>query len=84
VHVADSTRSAPGEGHTDFAPIVDALVEIDYRGFLAMEILPASANPLDVIKAGATEDFFDRFTEQSIQHMKALEPRLVIQEVSEQ
>ncbi len=74
VHIADSNRSAPGQGHTDFAPVVEALIEIGYRGYLAMEILPASANPLDVIKAGAGGDFFDRFTQQSIEHLRALEP----------
>jgi len=37
VHLADSNRAHPGTGHTDFAPIVAALEEIGFDGFLAME-----------------------------------------------
>lgn len=40
VHVADSNRRAPGWGHFDFGPVVRALVEMDYGGFLSAEILP--------------------------------------------
>ena len=40
VHFADSNRRAAGLGHTDFAPIVAALVEIGYAGYLSAEVLP--------------------------------------------
>ncbi|MBY0457377.1 MAG: sugar phosphate isomerase/epimerase [Gemmataceae bacterium] len=40
VHFADSNRRAAGFGHTDFLPIVGALVEIGYAGYLSAEILP--------------------------------------------
>ena len=40
VHFADSNRRAAGLGHTDFLPIVSALVEIGYSGYLSAEILP--------------------------------------------
>lgn len=40
VHVADSNRWAPGLGHIDFQPVLDALIEIGYNGFLSAEILP--------------------------------------------
>jgi sugar phosphate isomerase/epimerase len=40
VHFADSNRRAIGLGHTDPAPIVRALREIGYAGFLSAEILP--------------------------------------------
>lgn len=40
VHFADSNRRAAGLGHTDFAPIVAALVEIGYTGYLSAEVLP--------------------------------------------
>ena len=40
VHFADSNRRAAGLGHTDFAPIVAALVEIGYDGYLSAEVLP--------------------------------------------
>jgi sugar phosphate isomerase/epimerase len=37
VHLADSNRAHPGAGHTDFAPILGALGEIGFDGYLAME-----------------------------------------------
>lgn len=40
VHLADSNRWVPGNGHTDFSAISDTLVEIDYEGSLVVESLP--------------------------------------------
>jgi sugar phosphate isomerase/epimerase len=40
VHFADSNRRAAGMGHTDFAPVVKALRDIEYRGYLSAEVLP--------------------------------------------
>jgi len=40
VHFADSNRRAPASGHTDFAPVLAALLQVGYRGYLGMEILP--------------------------------------------
>lgn len=40
VHLVDSNRCAPGMGHTDFAPIVSALVDAGYGGYLSGEVLP--------------------------------------------
>jgi len=40
VHFADSNRLAVGSGHTDIAPVVAALREIGYTGYLSGEILP--------------------------------------------
>ncbi len=40
VHFADSNRHAVGYGHTNIPPIVDALKQIHYRGFLSAEVLP--------------------------------------------
>lgn len=37
VHLADSNRRLPGQGSTDFAPIVQALTEIEFGGWLAFE-----------------------------------------------
>ncbi len=38
VHFADSNRRAAGCGHTDFRPIVAALREIGYAGYLSAEV----------------------------------------------
>ncbi len=40
VHLADSNRHAPGEGHTDFHAIFGALSEIGYDDWVGVEILP--------------------------------------------
>ncbi|QJW94030.1 sugar phosphate isomerase/epimerase family protein [Frigoriglobus tundricola] len=40
VHFADSNRRAAGLGHTDFAPIVAALADVGYSGYLSAEVLP--------------------------------------------
>jgi sugar phosphate isomerase/epimerase len=73
IHLADSNRAAPGQGHTDFAPILEALRDIDYQGYLTFELLPPSADPFAVMQAGGHQDFFDRYTEQAIKRIKALE-----------
>ena len=38
-HIADSNRWAPGFGHTNFAPIFQALRDLNYQGFVSAEIL---------------------------------------------
>ena len=40
VHIADSNRKAPGQGHTDFDMILRVLKQIGYNGWLSLEILP--------------------------------------------
>ena len=40
VHFADSNRRAVGGGHTDFAPVVAALREIGYGGYVSAEVFP--------------------------------------------
>lgn len=37
IHLADSNRLEPGQGHTDFARIKTTLEELGYDGFLALE-----------------------------------------------
>lgn len=40
VHVADSNRWAPGDGHLDFRTILRTLRQLEYAGYLSAEILP--------------------------------------------
>jgi len=40
VHLADSNRQAPGQGHIDFRKILDTLREIGFKRFGTVEILP--------------------------------------------
>ena len=45
VHFADSNRRAAGLGHIDYAPIIQALEDIEYQGYLSAEVfaLPSPA-----------------------------------------
>jgi len=76
VHLADSNRAAPGKGHLDFVPIMQALKDIGYSGHLSFELLPASADPFGTLKKGGGREFFDEYTEQSINYMKEIEKKL--------
>ncbi len=40
VHVADSNRWAPGQGHLSFSDILGSLRKIGYDGYITVEILP--------------------------------------------
>ncbi|WP_369018254.1 sugar phosphate isomerase/epimerase [Thermatribacter velox] len=72
LHIADSNRAAPGRGHIDFKPIIEALKDIGYTGYLSMELLPAAADPFSVLKAGGAEEFYDQYTKESIRYLKSL------------
>ncbi|MDG0808189.1 sugar phosphate isomerase/epimerase family protein [Cohnella rhizosphaerae] len=76
IHLADSNRAAPGIGHTDFRPVLQALKDIDYQGYLTFEILPAAADPFGVMQKGGGKEFFDEYTQQSIAFIKEIEKSL--------
>jgi sugar phosphate isomerase/epimerase len=59
VHFADSNRRAAGMGHTDFTPVVKALREINYDGYLSAEVF---AFPDSDTAAKQTIDSFRRVT----------------------
>jgi len=40
IHLADSNRLAPGQGHTDFKKLFDTLAVSRYEGWMSVEILP--------------------------------------------
>lgn len=69
LHIADSNRAAPGRGHIDFKPIAKALKDINYSGYLTMELLPAFADPFNGTRC---EEFYDQYTEESIVFLKKL------------
>jgi sugar phosphate isomerase/epimerase len=75
VHLADSNRAAPGSGHLDFAPIMQALADVGYDGWISFELLPAFADPFAAMRAGGQEAFFDAYTEQAITHVKGCAPQ---------
>lgn len=55
VHFADSNRRAVGLGHTEIRPIIAALKEIGYAGYLSGEILPLP--DADTAARGTIESF---------------------------
>lgn len=42
IHIADSNRRAPGQGHINFDEILDTLIDIGYDGWLSAEVLPGA------------------------------------------
>lgn len=73
VHIADNTREAAGFGKTDFSEVIATLKEINYQGPITMEFLPAVANPYLASEFEQKGEIYDRFTEQSINHIKKIE-----------
>lgn len=61
VHLADSNRWAPGQGHTDFGAIFGALAAIGYDDDVAVEILPYPSP--------------DEAARQAIEYLRTLVPR---------
>ncbi|GAB2963135.1 sugar phosphate isomerase/epimerase [Amycolatopsis acidiphila] len=76
VHLADSNRAAPGYGHTDFRPIVQAIAEVGYTGWIAYELLPAAGDVWGVLSGAGAPEFLDTYTEAAIAHTKKLEAEL--------
>lgn len=76
VHFADSDRAAPGHGHTDFRPIVAALKETGYAGYISFELLPAAGDPFLALTCGKAQEFFDEYTESAISFVKQIEREL--------
>ncbi|WGW12212.1 sugar phosphate isomerase/epimerase family protein [Saxibacter everestensis] len=76
VHLADSTRAAPGTGHIDFAAVLKALDEIGFSGHLTFELLPAASDPFAMMARGGHLEFLDPYTEQSIERLKDVEKEL--------
>ncbi|HEX5220427.1 MAG TPA: sugar phosphate isomerase/epimerase family protein [Verrucomicrobiae bacterium] len=62
VHFADSNRQAVGWGHTDMKPVIAALREINYTGYLSAEVLPL---PDSVVAARQTIESYRRWTATS-------------------
>lgn len=76
IHLADSNRAAPGKGHIDFVPIIQALKDINYDGYVVFELLPAGGDPFAAMKAGECKEFLDEYTELAINNIKAIERQL--------
>lgn len=66
VHIADSNRQSPGQGHIDFKQIMMALKEMDYQDSLAMEPLPPLSNPYAVLSERVSGEILDQMARECI------------------
>ncbi|WP_404445589.1 sugar phosphate isomerase/epimerase [Microbacterium marinum] len=76
VHLADSNRAAPGFGHLDFEPIIQAIADSNYQGWISYELLPAAGDVWGVLTGAGAPEFKGPYTEAAIRHTKAIEERL--------
>ncbi len=77
VHIADSNREAAGFGHIDLHSLMEALLEIKYRGYIAMEfVLPRTNSSYKSYSPIEEEEILKLHTGQSINHMKKLHQEL--------
>lgn len=76
-HVGDSNRRAPGMGHIDFLPILQALKDIDYPGYITMELIPPSFNVDAYAQYGDVSPYSSSYRAWSIKYLKELEKQLV-------
>ncbi|WP_127143918.1 sugar phosphate isomerase/epimerase family protein [Pelagibacterium montanilacus] len=66
VHMSDHDRLAPGSGGMDFRPVMEALLEAGFEGFVTMEVgfTARSAHP-------------DSIARRSFEHLRGLESQLL-------
>ena len=74
-HIADSNRAAPGTGHTDFKPILQALKDINFFQFYYNGTYTPVSDPFACV-SGRAEEYKDNYTQQSINHLKKIESEL--------
>jgi sugar phosphate isomerase/epimerase len=74
VHLSDSNRAAPGQGHIDFGSVLQALMDIDYHGYLTFELDAQAAARSGIMSA--EDDLPGRLMEEAIERIKWLEAGL--------
>ena len=75
-HVGDSNRAAPGMGHIDFLPILQAIKDINYKGFVTRELFPPAFHTDSYVKHHDTSYLYLKYPEFSIQYLKEIEEKL--------
>ncbi len=62
-HANDANRRGPGFGDTDFTPILQALKDVNYAGYVSVEVFDYTPDPVTIAR-------------DSLRHMRAIEARL--------
>ena len=75
-HVGDSNRRAPGMGHIDFVPILQALKDIAYSGYVTMELIPPAFNTDAYAQYADISPYSSSYREASIRYLKEIEAKL--------
>jgi sugar phosphate isomerase/epimerase len=52
IHANDANRRGPGFGETDFVPILRALQEVQYAGYVSIEVFDYSPDPVTIAREG--------------------------------
>jgi sugar phosphate isomerase/epimerase len=76
LHVGDSNRAAPGMGHIDFVPLMKALKEIDYQGYVTMELVPPAADPDTWEDMHDLTEFLEEYPKIALKTLKEIEKSL--------
>lgn len=76
LHVSDSHRGPPGEGHVDFRGILRSLQEVGFQGYLILEPLPPVPDVDVAIRARRCAALRDAYAERGLGWLRALEARL--------
>ncbi len=72
VHIADSNREAAGFGHIDMRSLLQALIKIKYKGYIAMEFVPPKSEYCIEGYPVIENETLDLHTNQSINYLKKL------------
>ncbi|HBT47860.1 MAG TPA: sugar phosphate isomerase/epimerase [Peptococcaceae bacterium] len=76
LHVADSNRTAVGEGHIDFKAVLEGLLDIGYEGMLTLEPLPPVPDPYMAARMKRFMHLWDDYARISIERLKDIEGEL--------
>jgi sugar phosphate isomerase/epimerase len=73
LHVGDSNRAAPGMGHTNFVPLLKALKNIDYQGYITMELTPPAADLSIYADMYDMTTFLEEYPKTALKTLKSIE-----------
>lgn len=69
-HANDPCQRGPGWGEVDFRPIMSALLEIDYQGYVSVEVFDFSPDPIEHAASSL------RYLRDILAEISPLEPRV--------